>query len=179
MRSAWDCHLIHGNDISLLSTAAMKCLHWSLFCQKLLSENVWANFTSTFCKRTSFQSAFFNADEFSLGPVFLIQISIVYAGVIHGGRLKVIRLRSFIIWKFAEGIFFNTTRRDWGYCNERALTYRFIVRWGKAFCRQLTSSDAQASRLVAVDPLVAVLFCKGGHGNGVIRRWLQPFDCTL
>ncbi len=33
--SAWDCHLIRDNDIGLLSTAAMKCLHWSLFCQKI------------------------------------------------------------------------------------------------------------------------------------------------
>ncbi len=68
--SAWDCHLIHDNDIGLLSTAAMKCLHWSLFCQKILSVNFRTNFPNTFCKRTSFQSAFFNEDEFSLGPVF-------------------------------------------------------------------------------------------------------------
>ncbi len=33
--SAWDCHLIHDNGIGLLSTAAMKRLHWSLFCQKV------------------------------------------------------------------------------------------------------------------------------------------------
>ncbi len=46
-------------------------LHWSLFCQKVLSENVWSNFPSTFCKRTSFQSAFFNEYQFSLGPVFI------------------------------------------------------------------------------------------------------------
>ncbi len=70
--SAWDCHLIHDNDIGLLSTAAMKCLHWSLFCQKILFVNFRTNFPTTFCKRTSFQSAFFNEDEFSLGPVFLI-----------------------------------------------------------------------------------------------------------
>ncbi len=38
---------------------------------KILSENVRTNFPSTFCKRTSFQSAFFNVDEFSLGPVFI------------------------------------------------------------------------------------------------------------
>ncbi len=31
----------------------------------------WTNFPSTFCKRTRFQSAFFNEDEFSLGPVFI------------------------------------------------------------------------------------------------------------
>ncbi len=28
-------------------------------------------YTSMFCKGTSFQSAFFNVDEFSLGPVFI------------------------------------------------------------------------------------------------------------
>ncbi len=33
--STWDCHLIHDNGIDLLSTAAMKRLHWSLFCQKV------------------------------------------------------------------------------------------------------------------------------------------------
>ncbi len=71
--SAWDCHLIHDDGIGLLSTAATKCLHWSLFCQKILSENFRTNFPSTFCKRTSFQSAFFNKDEFSLGPVFIEQ----------------------------------------------------------------------------------------------------------
>ncbi len=69
--SAWDCHLIHDNGIGLLSTAAMKCLHLSLFCQKRLFENFWTNFPSTFCNRTSFQSAFFTEDQFSLGPVFL------------------------------------------------------------------------------------------------------------
>ncbi len=63
--SAWDCHLIHDNDIGLLSTADMKCLHWSLFCQINLSEYFRMNFPSTFCKRTSFQSAVFYS-----GPVF-------------------------------------------------------------------------------------------------------------
>ncbi len=72
MISAWDCHLTHNNDIGLLSTLAMNCQHWSLFCRKVLSINFRTNFPSTFCKRTSFQSAFFNEDEFSLGPVFLI-----------------------------------------------------------------------------------------------------------
>ncbi len=69
--SAWDCHLIHDNDIGLLLTAAMKCLHWSLFCQINLSEYFRMNFPSTFCKRTSFQSAFFTQDQFSLGPAFI------------------------------------------------------------------------------------------------------------
>ncbi len=69
--SAWDCHLIHDNYFGTLSTAAMKCLHWSLFCQINLSENYRTNFPSAFGKRTSFQSAFFNEDEFSLGPVFI------------------------------------------------------------------------------------------------------------
>ncbi len=78
--SAWDCHLIYDNDICLLSTAAMKCLHWSLFCQKILSENFRTYFPSTFCKRTSFQSAFFNKDEFSLGPVFLIPELVFMSG---------------------------------------------------------------------------------------------------
>ncbi len=74
--SAWNCHLIHYNDIGLLSTAAMKRLHWSLFCQKVLSKTFRTNFPSTFCKRTSFQSTFFNVGEFSLGPVFLIPVII-------------------------------------------------------------------------------------------------------
>ncbi len=38
----------------------MKRLHRSLFCQKIQSENFRTNFPSTFCKTTSFQSAFFN-----------------------------------------------------------------------------------------------------------------------
>ncbi len=33
--SAWNCHLIHNNDIGLLSTVAMERLHWSLFCQEV------------------------------------------------------------------------------------------------------------------------------------------------
>ncbi len=70
MISVWDCHLIHGNAIGLLSTSAMKCLHWSLLCQKILSENFRTNFPSTFCKRTSFQSAIFNVGAFPLGPIF-------------------------------------------------------------------------------------------------------------
>ncbi len=57
--SAWNCHLIHDNDIGLLSTAAMKRLYWSLFCQKSLSENFRTNFPCTFYNRTSFQSALF------------------------------------------------------------------------------------------------------------------------
>ncbi len=68
--AAWDCHLIHDNGIHLLSRAAVKRLHWSLFCQKILSENFRTNFPSKFCKRTSFQS-----DQFSLGPVFLIPLT--------------------------------------------------------------------------------------------------------
>ncbi len=64
-------HLNHDNDIGLLLTVAMKCLHSSLFCQKILAQNFRTNFPSTLCKRTSFQSAFFNVDEFSLGPVFI------------------------------------------------------------------------------------------------------------
>ncbi len=72
--SAWDCHLIHDNGIGLLSIAAMKCLHWSVFCQEILSVNFRTNFPSTFCNRTSFQSAFFTQDQFSLGPVFLLPI---------------------------------------------------------------------------------------------------------
>ncbi len=46
-------------------------LHWSLFCQKVLTEIVRTNFPSTFCKRTSFQTAHFNEYQFSLGPVFI------------------------------------------------------------------------------------------------------------
>ncbi len=44
----------------------MKCPHWSLFCQINLSENFRTNFPSTFCKKTSFQTAFFTQDQFSL-----------------------------------------------------------------------------------------------------------------
>ncbi len=46
--SAWDCHLIHDNGIGLLSTAAMKCLHWSLFCETILSENFRTNFSNKY-----------------------------------------------------------------------------------------------------------------------------------
>ncbi len=34
-------------------------------------KNVGTNFASTFCKRTTFQSAFFNEGQSSLGPVFI------------------------------------------------------------------------------------------------------------
>ncbi len=81
--SAWNCHLIHDNDIGLLSTVAMKCLHRPLLCEKILSENFWTYFPSRFGKRTSFQSAFFNKDEFSLGPVFLIPLPCVRYGYLR------------------------------------------------------------------------------------------------
>ncbi len=60
--SAWDCHLIHGNDTGLLSTAAMKCLYWSLFCKKILSENFWTNLL--------LQKDEFSKCIFQWGPLF-------------------------------------------------------------------------------------------------------------
>ncbi len=52
--SAWNCHLIHDNDIGLLSTAAMKRLHWSLFCQK----NCVRKFSDEFSKYVLQQDEF-------------------------------------------------------------------------------------------------------------------------
>ncbi len=75
MVSAWNCHLIHDNYIGLLTTVSMKCLHRPLLCEKILSENFWTNFPSTFAKRT-----FFNKDELSLGPVFFIPLPRVRYG---------------------------------------------------------------------------------------------------
>ncbi len=63
--SAWDCHLIHGNDIGPLSTAATKYLHCFAkeFCQKIVGRIFQgASFPCTLC----------TVDEFSLGPVFLM-----------------------------------------------------------------------------------------------------------
>ncbi len=60
--STWDCHLIQDNDIGLLSTAAMKCLHWSLFCQKKSASKLADEFSKYILQK----------DEFSLGPVFHI-----------------------------------------------------------------------------------------------------------
>ncbi len=84
--SALDCQLIYDNDIGLLSTAAMKCLHWSLFCHKILSVHFRTNFSSTFCKRTSFQSAFFNEDDFSLGPMLKVAANVCKNGSVFGQR---------------------------------------------------------------------------------------------
>ncbi len=73
VKSAWNCHLIHDNDIGLLSTVAIYSgLHRPLLCEKIL-----------FGKRTSFQRAFFNKDEFSLGPVSLIPLPRVRYGYLR------------------------------------------------------------------------------------------------
>ncbi len=55
---------------------------WTLFCNKILSENFRTNFPSTFCrgaslpcafcKSVSFPCRFCNVDEVSSGPVYLI-----------------------------------------------------------------------------------------------------------
>ncbi len=57
--SAWDCHLIHGNDIGLLSTAAMKCLHWTLFCQNILPVNFLYEFSKYVLQKDKFSKRVF------------------------------------------------------------------------------------------------------------------------
>ncbi len=59
--SAWNCHLIHDNDIGLISTAAMKLQHWSLFCQKVCQKMFGRIFQVRFATKYIFQ----------WGPVFI------------------------------------------------------------------------------------------------------------
>ncbi len=64
MISAWNCHLIH--DIGLLSTAAMKRLHWSLFCHKKSVRKFSDEFSKYFLLQDEFSKCIFH-----LGPVFI------------------------------------------------------------------------------------------------------------
>ncbi len=59
---------------------------------KSLSEKFRTNFPSMFCNRTSFQSAFFTKNQFSLGPVFIEPFSIIT------NWISVVGFRSILTW---------------------------------------------------------------------------------
>ncbi len=68
---AWNCHLIHDNDIGLLTTASMKRLCWSLFCQKVCLKIFGRIFQWRFATGRVFKVHFsprtrFRYDQFSL-----------------------------------------------------------------------------------------------------------------
>ncbi len=78
--SAWNCHHIHDNAIGLLSTVAMKCLHWSLFCQKKSVRKFSDEFSKYVLQQDEFSKCIFH-----LGPVFF-KTRFPYTGS-TGGRL--------------------------------------------------------------------------------------------
>ncbi len=53
------CHLIHDNDIGLISTAAVKCLHWSLFCQNKSVSKFSDEFSKYVLQKVEFSKCIF------------------------------------------------------------------------------------------------------------------------
>ncbi len=66
--TAWGCHLIHDNDIGLLSAVATKYLHWSLFCQKSYVRKFSDEFSKYVLQRGEFSKC-----VFAKGRVFKVR----------------------------------------------------------------------------------------------------------